>query len=104
MQQNFATLPEESSHERAKHALANNPLWIIIQQDKIPTSLLPAADLARAVNEDNNEIINLLKIPASRQNLVQASLHNSLQKTLDILNKNNAEALYVSRITAPTIE
>ena len=104
MQRNFATLPEEISREGAKHALASNPLWIIIQQDKIPTSLLPAADLARAVNEDNNEIINLLQIPASRQNLVKASLHDSLQEALDILNKNNAEALYVSRITAPTIE
>jgi len=104
MQRNFVILPEEISHEGAIHALTTNPLWIIIQQDKVPTSLLPAADLARAVNEDGTEIINLLNIPASRQNLVKGSLHDSLQEAQDILNKNNAEALYISRVTSPMIE
>lgn len=104
MQRNFVTLPEEISAEGAKHALTNNPLWIIIQQDKIPTSLLPAADLARALSENTDDKIKLLHIPASRQNLVKASLHDSLQEALNILNENNAEAVYISRVTAPTIE
>jgi len=104
MQRNFVIFPEDISSEGAKIVLSRNPLWIVIEQDTIPTSLLPAADLARAVNEDNTEIIKLLHIPASRLNLVKGSLHDSLQEAQDILNKNNAEALYISRVTAPMIE
>ena len=104
MQRNFVILPEEISREGAKHALSSSPLWIIVQQDTTPTSLLPASDLARAVAEQKIDVINLFKIPASRQNLVKASLHDSLQEAQDILNKNNAEALYISRVTAPMIE
>jgi hypothetical protein len=66
---------------------------------------MPAADLARALEENNDENeINLLAIPASRQNLTKASLHDSLQKALEILNSDHAEALYISRITAPGVE
>jgi len=104
MQRNFVILSNEVSPEGAKHALSTNPLWIIIHENEIPTSLLPAADLARALNDESLETINLLNIPASRKNLVKASLHDSLQEAQDILNKNNAEALYITRVTAPMIE
>ena len=104
MQRNFVILTETISAEGAKHALANNPQWIIIQQKDTPSFLLPAADLARALEESEEDEINLLKIPASRQNLTKASLHDSLQEALNALNTHHCEALYITRITAPMVE
>ena len=104
MQREFTLLPETVSHQQAKQALAKNPLWIILQQDQTPVSLMPAADLARAIEESEDDEIDLFNIPASRLNLTKASLHDSLQEALDLLNTHHAEALYITRITAPTIE
>ncbi len=104
MQREFILLPEVVSLEEAKQTLSNNPRWIILQQDQTPISLLPAADLARAIEESEDDEINLFNIPASRLNLTKASLHDSLQEALDLLNLHHAEALYITRITAPTIE
>jgi H+/Cl- antiporter ClcA len=104
MQREFTLLPETVSYQQAKQALSNNPLWIILQQDQAPVSLMPAADLARALEESDDDEIDLFNIPASRLNLTKASLHDSLQEALDLLNTHHAEALYITRITAPTIE
>ncbi len=105
MQREFSVLPETIPHDDAKAALLNNPLWVIIEQNHLPISLMPAADLARALEENSDKAeLDLFSIPASRQNLTKASLHDSLQKALEILDSHHAEALYISRITAPGVE
>lgn len=108
MQRDFVTLPETHSLTDCKHALSSNPHWIIIEQDNKPHSLLPAADLARAIaettNNDKNAVLNLLAIPASRKDLFKAPLHLSLQEALSTLDANNAEALYITGKTSTSSE
>ncbi len=108
MQRDFVTLPDTLSLEQSKQALSSNPQWIIIEQGQTPFSLLPAADLARAIAETttNNEdtVFKLLEIPAQRKDLCKAPLHISLQEALDTLDTNNAEALYITGKTATSAE
>lgn len=118
------------SYEDAEKLLAATPRWILVQQDKIPTSLLAAKDLARYVVElkeqrleknseesikENNsdkipiaqphpEQIDLLAIPADRQDLASVYLQANLEEALDTMERENVNAVYVFRTTAPATD
>lgn len=104
MQRNFIILSREVSTQAAVHALESNPDWVLINEDREPIALMPAGDLARAVSTEEAEDIDLMQIPASRQDVHKISLHTSLHEAAEVLNKHHVEALYVTRMTAPMIE
>ena len=56
---------------------------------------MPATDLARHLEETDDEEIVLLEIPAKRRQLTQISLESTLQYAQQVLNESDAEALYV---------
>ncbi len=103
MQKNFKLLPSKISREEAVAALADNPEWVLINADK-PISLMPAADLARAVDDESITTIDLLEIPASRKDVFKIGLHSSLAQAAAILNEHHVESIYVTRFIAPGIE
>ena len=72
------------------------PLWLVISRDK-GNLLLPAADLARYLEESEDEDINLMEIPAKRLQLAPIRQQATLQQAHTVLNESDAEALYVLR-------
>jgi len=56
---------------------------------------MPATDLARHLEETDDEEIVLLEIPAKRRQLAQISLESTLQYAQQVLNESDAEVLYV---------
>jgi hypothetical protein len=67
---------------------------------------MPAADLARCIQESNDETgqeIDLLDIPAKRLDLTSIDFQSTLQEAISVLNNSDAEALYVIRRTIPGI-
>jgi hypothetical protein len=105
MQRNFIEMGRYIHPEAALSALSENPEWVLIKEPEIPTQLMPASDLARALTaEDLGEEIDLLKIPASRRQATSLSLHSNLHQAAEALSKDSTEALYITRITAPLIE
>jgi len=104
MERRFELLPEVVDCERAKEALASEPRWILITRDKQPLAIMPAADLARQVQErPEKEECSLTDIPAERRDVTAVDFQATLQEALAILNANDAEALYVTRHTIPGI-
>jgi H+/Cl- antiporter ClcA len=99
MQRKFKQLPSLVSREQAIDALASNPEWVLITNEK-PVALMPAADLARVITDESVSEIDLLEIPASRKNVYKVSLHSSLAQAAKLLNENQVESLYVSRFNA----
>jgi CIC family chloride channel protein len=85
-------------------ALAREPRWILITRNRLPLAVMPAADLARQLQEHpgNNECL-LTEIPAQRRDITPIDFQATLQEALDSLNTNNADALYVTRHTIPGI-
>jgi predicted transcriptional regulator len=104
MQRNFIILSQHVSTQAAVHALESNPDWVLIKNEKETVALMPAGDLARAVSTEEGEEIDLMQIPANRRNVHKISLHTSLREAVEVLNQNDVEALYVTRMTAPMIE
>ncbi len=94
----------------AAHILENTPRWILIREDNVPISLMSANDLARYLIEEEAspdpmpEQIDLLKIPADRQNISSVYLQATLEEVLDTLERDQNDAAYVYRTTAPLTE
>ncbi|MEE4245908.1 MAG: chloride channel protein [Kangiellaceae bacterium] len=90
--------------------LEETPRWIIIREDNVPISLMSANDLARFMitqessTEPMPETIDLLKIPADRQNISSVYLQATLEEVLDTLERDQTDAAYVYRTTAPLTE
>ena len=76
--------------------LKEAPEWLIIRREE-GNLLMPATDLARHLEETDDEEIDLLEIPAKRRQLAQVNLESTLQHAQQLLNESDAEALYVIR-------
>lgn len=76
--------------------LKESPDWLLIRRDE-GNQLMPATDLARHLQETDEEDIDLLEIPAKRRQLAQVGLESTLQHAQKLLNESEAEALYVIR-------
>ncbi len=105
MERRIKTLPSEVGHSTAMDALANEPKWIIITRDSKPAYLMPAADVARFLQDkEDGDTIDLTEIPADRNEIQSVDFQATLQEALSLLNSSDAEALYVIRRTTPGIE
>ncbi|NVK88491.1 MAG: chloride channel protein [Gammaproteobacteria bacterium] len=94
----------------AAQILETQPRWLLIREDNVPVSLMSANDLARYLIEQESseepmpETIDLLKIPADRQNVSAVYLQATLEEVLDSLERDKTNAAYVFRTTAPLTE
>jgi CIC family chloride channel protein len=106
MDRRVETLPDTCRRAQAEAALGKEPRWIIILQDSKPVSLMPAADLARQIQEPgpaDETPIKLLEIPATRLEFTGIDFRATLQEALDVLNAADKDVLYVTRQSVPGI-
>ncbi len=87
----------------ANNHLKEAPDWLLIRRPE-GNQLMPATDLARYLEKEDDEEINLLEIPAKRRELGQINLASTLQHAQQVINESNAEALYVSRKLGPSAD
>jgi len=83
--------------------LKEAPDWLIIRREE-GNQLMPATDLARNLEETNDEEIVLLEIPAKRRQLAKVSIESTLQHAQQQINDTDAEALYVTRKLGPSAD
>ena len=104
MEKRYESLAATVDHQQALDALANEPRWILITREHKPQAIMPASDLARELQEHPQETAYALtEIPAERRDITAIDFQATLQEALEILNANDAEALYVTRHTVPGI-
>lgn len=96
MNTDFVLITPLVKRDRAGSILAQKPQWLVIRTDK-GNLLLPAADLARYLEESGDDEINLLEIPAQRLELAPIRQQATLQQAHSQLQNKEAEALYVIR-------
>ena len=96
--------------EQVETLLENKPQWILIKEDDetMPQTLMPAAELARHMEErdDDKEDVDLQEIPAERLQATPVAYQATLQEGWELLQSSHSEALYVVRDTLtrqPTI-
>jgi CIC family chloride channel protein len=116
------------SLNEADKLLIDTPKWILIRQNEEANSLLAANDLARYIlelkesresikqkgvdksielpdeSELKNKEIDLLAIPADRQNIASVYLQANLEEALDTMEREDVNAIYVFRTVTATSE
>jgi len=102
MNRSFVQLESRVERSQAKASLNDKPRWIVIRRDEEPPLLMPAVDLARAL-QDHPEAtqLDLLALPAGRLAVAAVDFQSSLQEAQESLQQTGAEALYVTRVTVP---
>lgn len=107
MEKNFARVDRLLSHRAASELLANNPAWLLVDVDTKPKALMPAIELAKYLEANpaaEGEVqIDLIGIPAQRQEVSAVHLQENLHQALQRLDRGEGEALYVDRTIAPGI-
>ncbi len=124
MERNILRTERYLTEEEARKMLKSEPKWLIIEGNHGPTALMPAVDLARfmedssasmpdapkksgdteAPADDQPEKIDLINIPANRRDIGPVQYQATLDEALNVFDQTSAEALYVQRHVAPTIQ
>ena len=100
MSREFRASPVVVPASGAAALLEGAPQWIIVTGTE-GRVLLPAADLARHLEASSSAEVNLLEIPGRRRALARIRSEATLQAGLDLLERTQAEALYVEGVPAP---
>lgn len=114
MDRSILRTERELTVEEARKALKSEPKWLLIEGNQGPTALLPAVDLARYLEDCEEEVreegieppksVDLLAIPANRRDLAPVQYQATLEEALNEFDSTRAEALYVQRHVAPMIQ
>lgn len=98
----FVHAPRELSITAAESLLEHQPLWIIINDDDDKDEkpvLLVAADLALFIKTQRETFdgkIDLLEIPAQRENVAGIPQQATLQEAQDLMNEKSVDVLCVN--------
>jgi len=114
MDKSILRIQRRLTPEEARQILKSEPKWLVIDGSSGPTSLMPAVDLARFLEDSEKllktedqplpEQIDLMNIPANRRDLAPVQYQATLEEALYEFDNSSAEALYVQRHVAPMIQ
>lgn len=94
----FVHAPRLIDDAMAEKLLHSQPLWIVVDDGENPDVLLLAADLARFLSSDSEHTdIDLLQIPAHREDTTNIGQQATLQQALDTMNDKGVDNLCVLR-------
>ncbi len=110
MERQLVTLDRHNDALELELALKDNPRWVLIKDNEDIISLMVASDLARYLldlpkmepppeEQENLNKVDLMKIPANRQDVVSINLQATLEETFDKMEQRKIQAAYVYRLT-----
>jgi len=117
MDRNIRRVNQVITRADADEILKKQPNWLLLEKDGQPHQFMPAAELALYLSSQDEEQkqrqlepadpatvnINLLEIPANRDNLTPVLLSATLHEALEAMKKADVSAVYVRRMSAPNI-
>ncbi len=117
MDRNIRRVNRNLTRKEADEILKTQPNWLLIEHKGQPTHFMPAAELALYISTLEEETapaeddtppeeevrINLLEIPAQRDNVTPVLLSATLHEALETMKKADVSAVYVRRMSAPNI-
>ncbi len=100
LKKNFRCHDRMIRRTSAERLLREEPEWLIVEEDERPVALMHAVDLARHIQnaqaeEGGIDEIDLMAIPAWREQIAPISIQANLQQALEQLKEHAVESLYV---------
>jgi hypothetical protein len=93
----FVRAERTLSRAEAQQLLKKEPRWVVVQEERKPVALMMSADLLRVLSSEQQEQIDLLKIPANRIDSVQVTMRATLQQALELMDDKQVDAVYVGQ-------
>ena len=117
MNKAFVQVQQQIAPDKIKALLGENPEWLLIaNEDNHYRQLMPAIELVKYMEKQKEELkdekgsenereewIDLLEIPARRNDIVPIHLQATLDEALNELDKHELDTLYVERMNTPGI-
>ena len=104
MNRQVRVLPRQASGEQIDTALAEQPRWILVEEDDKPVALLAAVDLVRTRKENPQlETLDLRGIPGERLQTAAVDIRATLHEAKEEMTATGAQALYVINQTVAGI-
>ncbi len=108
MSKALVQVAQQVKPEKIKQLLSESPEWLLIaDKEHQYNQLMPAIELVRYMEQqgeiEEQELIDLLEIPARRLSVVPIHLQATLEEALTELDRQNVNALYVERMNTPGI-
>lgn len=111
MDRSFIRSTQKLTYEAASEMLKLKPNWILIDGDNGPKALLPAAELAKYLEQrdptddaQKENGLDLIEIPAQRKDLAPLNIQATLEEALKELQRKRVSALFIERTSAPMIK
>ncbi|MDX1456538.1 MAG: chloride channel protein [Marinobacter sp.] len=114
MERSVTRVQRNLSLDDCRQALQSEHKWLVVEGSSGPTALMPAVDLARYLEDmeeecreagkEMPETVDLVNIPANRRDLAPVQYQATLEEALQVFHDSKAEALYVQRHIAPMIQ
>ncbi|WP_455205599.1 chloride channel protein [Kaarinaea lacus] len=95
MERSFVRAERMITRAAAQKLLLKEPKWVVVEEDRKPLALLLSAELLHFLSAQQQEEIDLIKIPAQRYDSVQVNMRDTLQHALDLMDKRQVDAAYV---------
>ena len=95
MDRSFVRANRILERAEAQNLLLKEPQWIVVEEEHKPVALLMSADLLHFITAQQQEEIDLLKIPGQRYDSQQINMRATLQQALDLMNQKLVDAVYV---------
>jgi H+/Cl- antiporter ClcA len=95
MNRSFVRANRLLERAEAQNLLLKEPQWIVIEEEHKPVALLMSADLLHFITAQQQENIDLLKIPGQRYDSKLINMRATLQQALDLMDQKQVDSLYV---------
>ncbi len=90
------------SAAEADELLRRQPHWLVFDCDGERAQVLAPADLARQLEVEGAEVVDLAEIPARRFQALAVDMRASLQEALELIRDHKAEMLFVTNRADPS--
>lgn len=100
MSQSFVVAPRSVSVETAGFMLQREPDWLLLEDEKVivpPAAIAEALEVSEADGDGRHPDVDLIAIPADRQQVEFISLKANMQDALDLMEQHHIQWLAVYR-------
>ncbi|MCA6063485.1 chloride channel protein [Thalassolituus marinus] len=100
MSQSFVVAPRSVSVETAGFMLQREPDWLLLEDEKVivpPAAIAEALEISEADDDGRHPDVDLIAIPADRQQVEFISLKANMQDALDLMEQHHIQWLAVYR-------
>ena len=100
MSQSFVVAPRSVSVETAGFMLQREPDWLLLEDEKVivpPAAIAEALEVSEADDDGRHPDVDLIAIPADRQQVEFISLKANMQDALDLMEQHHIQWLAVYR-------